>query len=211
MYKRNAGFEENVEEDEDYRYRHLSVLARRLQTVEFNDATNSTNNYEDDIAFTDDDWRNIDEIHKILDVIQTVVEALCRRDATLLTSDVFLKFALKKIDEMKTPLNEDLREIDIQLSTLTNEEELNRQLSQAVATDNSVPDTGSTCPSDDLLTTVRVEMALFENGGTRQRGRYLSLVKNYLHSKTIPPTSVEPEPIFSGLWLELSEIDCVRL
>ncbi|CAH0730302.1 unnamed protein product, partial [Brenthis ino] len=161
-----------------------------------------------DIAFTDDDWRNIDEIHKILDVIKTVVEALCRRDATLLTADVSLKFALKKIDELKTPLsnkmatalskryakrrltqaatlqyltnpgkyfenirNEDKtvfyrptggemlneivnlikratkkqniplknlpapdqdlqREINIQLSTLTNEEELNRQLSQ---------------------------------------------------------------------------------
>lgn len=92
--------------------------------------------------------------------------------------------------------DKDLQEIDIQLTTLTNEEELNRQLSQAVATDNTAPETGSACPSDDLLTTVRVEMALFENGGTRQRGRYLSLV--YEHLKTIPPTSVEPERIFSS-------------
>lgn len=202
-----------------------------------------------------------------LDVIKTVVEALCRRDATLLTADISLKFALKKMDEMNThlsnkmatalrkryakrrltqaatlkyltnpdkyfenvlnedtsvfcrpvgdemlqeivnliqrtnekenmpfrnPVDTDLMEVDVQSSSLTNEEELNKELSQA-----AVPEAGSTtCSSDDLLTTVRVEMALFENGGMRQRGQYLTLA--YEHLKTIPPTSVEPERIFSS-------------
>lgn len=73
--------------------------------------------------------------------------------------------------------------------SLTNEEKLNKELSQAIA---SAPES----VANDLSTTVRVEMALFESGGQRQRGRYLSLAYNHL--KSIPPTSVEPERIFSS-------------
>ncbi|CAB3220665.1 unnamed protein product [Arctia plantaginis] len=57
MYKRNAGFEENVaqlaelDEDEDL---PLSVLAQRLRTVEFNDDTNSTDNDEDGVEFNNE-------------------------------------------------------------------------------------------------------------------------------------------------------------
>ncbi|KAH9634606.1 hypothetical protein HF086_009258 [Spodoptera exigua] len=216
-----------------------------------------------DIQFTDDDWRHIHELNNILDIIKTVVEALCRRDATLLTADISVKFAIKKLLEMNTNLShkmvaalrkqyakrrlvqasilqyltnpekyfddieiedktvflrptsdEMLRDIvnliqrtkqsipldctpdfsrhdddDIQVSSLTNEEELNKEISQATA---SAPES----ISNDINTTVRVEMALFENGGQRQRGRYLSLA--YHHLLSIPPTSVEPERIFSS-------------
>lgn len=45
-----------------------------------------------------------------------------------------------------------------------------------------------------LANSIRREMSLFENGGTR--GYYLEIANKYLMS--IPPTSVEPERAFSA-------------
>ena len=49
----------------------------------------------------------------------------------------------------------------------------------------------------DLMTTIKKEMSLFDNGGTR--GHHLTIVYNYL--LTIPPTSVEAERAFSAAGL----------
>lgn len=46
----------------------------------------------------------------------------------------------------------------------------------------------------DLITTIKIEMTLFENGGNR--GENLTLAYKYLTA--IPPTSVEAERIFSS-------------
>lgn len=56
--------------------------------------------------------------------------------------------------------------------------------------------------NDSLDQNVKIEMALFENGG--DRGRYLT--KAYEHLLTIPPTSVEPERIFSSAGLFCNKI-----
>ena len=46
----------------------------------------------------------------------------------------------------------------------------------------------------DIDTLVKIEMALFENGGSR--GKYLEIAYDSLRS--IPPTSVESERVFSS-------------
>lgn len=51
----------------------------------------------------------------------------------------------------------------------------------------------------DLSTSIKKEMNLFENGGTR--GHHLQLVYKYL--LTIPPTSVEAERAFSAAGYKL--------
>lgn len=57
---------------------------------------------------------------------------------------------------------------------LTNKEELNKEISPATSSALELT-------SNDIdTTTIRVEMALFENGGQRQRGRYLSLAYHHL-------------------------------
>lgn len=48
------------------------------------------------INFSQDEWNTLDELHAILDIIKTIVESLCRRDASLLNADIAIKYALKK-------------------------------------------------------------------------------------------------------------------
>ncbi|KAH9645485.1 hypothetical protein HF086_017397 [Spodoptera exigua] len=48
----------------------------------------------------------------------------------------------------------------------------------------------------DFDTSIRIEMALYENGGSR--GKYLNMAFNNLLSIPIPPTSVESERAFSS-------------
>lgn len=105
------------------RWSSISAMLGRFLKLKIS-ITKALIDLKTDIAFTDDDWRNIDEIHKILDVIKTVVEALCRRNATLLTAHVSLKFALKKIDEMKTPLSN-------KMATALSKRHAKRRLTQA--------------------------------------------------------------------------------
>lgn len=73
---------------------------------------------------------------------------------------------------------------------LSLKEQLQREIEQSM---NS-PEKTSKAPSADLLSTLRKEMSLFENGGTR--GHHLELVCKYL--LTIPSTSVERERVFSA-------------
>lgn len=44
------------------------------------------------------------ELYEVLDIIRTILEALCQRDATLLTADIAVKFALKKLSTINNSI-----------------------------------------------------------------------------------------------------------
>ncbi|KAL0850731.1 hypothetical protein ABMA28_006673 [Loxostege sticticalis] len=224
------------------------------------------------ISFSEEEWDQLHDIHEVLDVIKTIVESLCRRDASLLTADVAVKYALKKFTEMNSLLSnkmamhlkqryserrlieaatltyltnpckyfEDARTDDVSIfirptssemcdniikllnlssdetirsecieqfrqeeheeclenrnvTPLTKQDELEMELKKATTSYDATA--ASRIDSyGDIGTTIKIEMALFENGG--DRGHFLSLAYKYLSS--IPPTSVEPERIFSA-------------
>lgn len=52
----------------------------------------------------------ISEITNVLQPVKAAVEALCRRDANLLTADAILSFAMDKLKQQKTALSEKLFE-----------------------------------------------------------------------------------------------------
>lgn len=60
------------------------------------------------VVLTDDELEQIRNIVQVLQVVKLTVEALCRRDATLLTADAALKFMLKKLRAEQTMLGSDL-------------------------------------------------------------------------------------------------------
>lgn len=61
-----------------------------------------------EIIFSQDEWTTLNELHEILDIIKIVVETLCRRDVTLVTADVAIKYALKKLQKMNTALSSEM-------------------------------------------------------------------------------------------------------
>lgn len=225
---------------------------------------------DSDIHFSQGEWATLHELHEILDIIKTIVEILCRRDASLITADVAVKYALKNLKRMNTPLSEEMAnalikryserrlieaatlqyltnpnqyfadlenddlsvfprptsdemcrgivniikpmssdvniEVDEDIQQhgedevvivsdpapqLTKRQELDLEILKATSSSQVKPRQQD---NNEYFTTVKIEMALFENGGSR--GNNLSLAYNYL--KAIPPTSVEPERIFSS-------------
>ncbi|CAG5019988.1 unnamed protein product [Parnassius apollo] len=50
-----------------------------------------------DIKFTQSEFHTLDNFQKSLNIIKVTVEALCRRDATLLTADAAMKFMLRRL------------------------------------------------------------------------------------------------------------------
>lgn len=67
-----------------------------------------------------------------------------------------------------------------------------KQLSLAIQ--NTIRVQAAPVEAEDEETLIKIEMALFENGGLR--GKYLQ--KAYDRLITIPPTSVESERVFSS-------------
>ena len=75
---------------------------------------------------------------------------------------------------------------------------LEQQMEIAIKQSTSVPTVTSSTVSENLLSSIKAEMAVFETSG--KRGRCLETVyNNYL--LTIPPTSVEAERAFSSAGL----------
>ncbi|CAG4943549.1 unnamed protein product [Parnassius apollo] len=80
-------------------------------------------------------------------------------------------------------------------SSLSNKELINQQISKIIFDDTRRVGIGNLSTSkEDLLTLLKVEMLLFENGG--DRGQLLS--KAYRWIRSIKPTSVESERAFSA-------------
>lgn len=241
---------------------------------------------DSNISFLEEELQLLGSIQQSLTVVKMTVEALCRRDATLLTAHAALKFALKKLvkqnttlatklaDSMRrrmlqrrTPLTSMLQYLhnpesyfgdqmsrteegltwkmktDELLSNLISlimrfqptqinqsaistdsgktsssdddegagsasiQQELNKAIEKSLKEKNASKDhlrqnhdiENEADPINDdfddtLLTVLRMEMSLYENGG--KRGRYLDELYNHLMS--IPPTSVESERAFSA-------------
>ncbi|XP_073959312.1 uncharacterized protein [Choristoneura fumiferana] len=223
--------------------------------------------------FSQEEWRLLSELHGVLETVKITTEALCQRDASILTADVAMKFAIKKLQNTDSSLSKEMcaalkkrykerrlleasvmqylanadtyfanlltddfelfprpssnqmcemivallrrtsdfqqREPDqdgyhetqtvrtlsqstsIQDNQMSNKEELNLEIQKALAAPNQ---SASNTVDENLSSLVKVEMALWENGG--QRGYYLTIA--HQHLGTIPPTSVEPERIFSS-------------
>jgi hypothetical protein len=203
----------------------------------------------------DPDFDLLTKIVDVLTPIKLTLEALCRRDANLCTTDAALEFLLKQLsskksalaNKMKTSLVERIKQRrsialsgvlnylqnprrDELLSNLegikqiksiverlssqdkneTKEEERSgsqtddetKQHTQLTLKEKLQLDIDKSMESPDpevrnesgLVNSIRREMNLFENGGVR--GYHLELAYKYLLS--IPPTSVEPEQVFSA-------------
>ncbi|GBP98355.1 hypothetical protein EVAR_50556_1 [Eumeta japonica] len=63
---------------------------------------------ESDLKFSDLEWSIIKELRGSLQPFKLAVEALCRRDSTLLTAETTLKFILEKLLAYDTVLSIDL-------------------------------------------------------------------------------------------------------
>lgn len=60
--------------------------------------------------FSQEEFELLHSIQKSLKIVKITVEALCRRDATLLTAEAALKYMLRKLDNQKTNLSKSLAE-----------------------------------------------------------------------------------------------------
>ncbi|CAG4948466.1 unnamed protein product [Parnassius apollo] len=225
-----------------------------------------------DIQINEVEWSILEDIYENLDVMKVTVEAVCREDATLLSADAAMIFALKKLETRNTLLSKELHaslskrikqrrlpvaslmqylhnpatyfeenEYDADVyprlpndclqemvlgllkydsaaqsftcndvndlptddsqnevgsnSSLSNKELINQQISKIIFDDTRRVGIGNLSTSkEDLLTLLKVEMQLFENGG--DRGQLLS--KAYRWIRSIKPTSVESERAFSA-------------
>ncbi|CAG5056274.1 unnamed protein product [Parnassius apollo] len=225
-----------------------------------------------DIQINEVEWSILEDIYENLDVMKVTVEAVCREDATLLSADAAMIFALKKLETRNTLLSKELHaslskrikqrrlpvaslmqyvhnpatyfeenEYDADVyprlpndclqemvlgllkydsaaqsftcndvndlptddsqnevgsnSSLSNKELINQQISKIIFDDTRRVGIGNLSTSkEDLLTLLKVEMLLFENGG--DRGQLLS--KAYRWIRSIKPTSVESERAFSA-------------
>ncbi|GBM85496.1 hypothetical protein AVEN_167646-1 [Araneus ventricosus] len=63
-----------------------------------------------DTTFSDLEWLNIKDMIESLQPFKVAVEALCRRDSTLLTAETILKFILEKLVTQDTMLSAELSE-----------------------------------------------------------------------------------------------------
>ncbi|GBM35850.1 hypothetical protein AVEN_134664-1 [Araneus ventricosus] len=65
---------------------------------------------ESDTTFSDLEWSKIKDLIESLQPFKLAVEALCRRDSTLLTAETTLKFILEKLNIQDTMLSAELSE-----------------------------------------------------------------------------------------------------
>lgn len=63
-----------------------------------------------EIKFSGDEWSIINELIVSLQPLKLAVEALCRRESTLITADTTLKFVLDKLNNQGTSLSAELAE-----------------------------------------------------------------------------------------------------
>ncbi|KAL0860167.1 hypothetical protein ABMA27_010474 [Loxostege sticticalis] len=204
--------------------------------------------------FSQEEFELLHSIQKSLKIVKITVEALCRRDATLLTAEAALKYMLRKLDNQKTNLSKSLAESlrkriserrqpltailqylhdsedyfndnaetrrQTNLHSLQNTSEMSspaaekdtsddetcasssssyvmeKELNKAIEKSMTIKRNRSQIGEEEntIQTLIRIEMTLYENGGSR--GRFLDATYKYLLS--IPPTSVESERAFSA-------------
>nr|CAI5846274.1 unnamed protein product [Callosobruchus analis]CAI5870182.1 unnamed protein product [Callosobruchus analis] len=61
-------------------------------------------------SITDEDFKTIDVVIDVLRPIKLAVEALCQRDANLITADITLKFLLEQLNSLDNALSKDMSE-----------------------------------------------------------------------------------------------------
>lgn len=61
-----------------------------------------------DINFSEEEFKSLDDIYSTLQPIKTAVEMLGSRKMTLLSADATLKFLLKKLGQLKSPISKQL-------------------------------------------------------------------------------------------------------
>ncbi|KAL0852108.1 hypothetical protein ABMA28_000348 [Loxostege sticticalis] len=218
--------------------------------------------------FSQEEFELLHSIQKSLKIVKITVEALCRRDATLLTAEAALKYMLRKLDNQKTNLSKSLAESlrkcisekrqpltailqylhdseeyfnaktrrvnhlefprmscdemitsisalvqrlqeQTNLHSLQNTSEMSSPAAEKDTSDDETCASSSSSSKNltikrnrsqigeeenTIQTLIRIEMTLYENGGSR--GRFLDATYKYLLS--IPPTSVESERAFSA-------------
>ena len=63
-----------------------------------------------DINFTDEEFNLIQDLQMSLDIVKAAVEALCRRDATLITADTALKLMVESLEKKEGNLTKSVSE-----------------------------------------------------------------------------------------------------
>ncbi|KAI8430421.1 hypothetical protein MSG28_000698 [Choristoneura fumiferana] len=58
--------------------------------------------------FSQEEWRLLSELHGVLETVKITTEALCQRDASILTADVAMKFAIKKLQNTDSSLSKEM-------------------------------------------------------------------------------------------------------
>lgn len=56
----------------------------------------------------EEEFNQLEEISESLNIIKTTPEALCHRDANLLTAEIALKFTVQKLSQKESQISKDL-------------------------------------------------------------------------------------------------------
>lgn len=132
------------------------------------------------ISFEEEEWNMINVLVTTLEPIQLAAEALCRKDATLLTADTTNLFMINNLRTQGSAFSLQMVNSD--------------QLNQVISKDADSTITRSTKNTTNIATIIKQEMYIFEMEGSRGK----NLEACYRHLLTIPPTSVEPVRVFSS-------------
>jgi len=101
------GKELSVLLDSKTRWSSLFTMLDRFYTIR-NPVRKALIDVKSNIVFTEEDFLQIHDVVCSLEAVKLTVEALCRKDATLLTADAALKFMIQKLRSSTSALAEDL-------------------------------------------------------------------------------------------------------
>lgn len=90
--------------DVQTRWSSMAIMISRFLKLK-GPITKSLIDLQSDVRFSEREWKTLQDIDAILNIVQTIVEVVCRRDATILTVDVAVKFALRKLREISSDLS----------------------------------------------------------------------------------------------------------